>query len=263
MADWNPSKYLAFSAERSRPAVDLLQQAASGDHRVIVDLGCGPGNSTELLRQRFPKAQITGVDSSPAMIDRARNSGIAAVFELADVSAWTPSADVDLVFSNSLFQWIPNHQDVLRKIFEALQPGAVLAIQMPDNLAEPSHRMMVETASQTPWRKRLELVATARPPLASATSYFELLKPLATKVDVWRTTYHHVMDGHHGIVDMLTSTGLKPFTDPLDEASRTEFLAQYRRAIAPHYPVMPDGKVLLPFPRLFIAATRADNPAGL
>ena len=226
---------------------------------MIVDLGCGPGNSTSLLRSRFPNAQITGLDASPAMIDRARTSGVAAVFELADVSGWQPSPEVDLVFSNALFQWVPKHQDVLQRIFEALHPGAVLAVQMPDNLAEPCHRMMVETAQNGPWAEKLDAVVGARSPLKAVTSYYELLKPLAASVDIWRTTYHHVLDGHQGIIDMLSSTGLRPYLDPLDAEARQLFLALYRAAIAPHYLILGEGKVLLPFPRLFIVASRAGS----
>ncbi len=263
MADWNPSQYLAFTSERERPALDLISRITIEDPHTIVDLGCGPGNSTALLRQKYPRANIIGIDSSPAMIDRARTSGIAAVFEIADVATWQPSQDVDLVFSNSLFQWIPNHPNVLLRIFTAMHPEATLAIQMPDNLAEPCHRMMGETAANGPWKKTLEQAASARSPLGPAATYYDLLKPLASGLEVWRTTYYHALSGHQGIVDMLSSTGLMPFIEPLDETSRQEFLKQYREALAPHYPLTIDGKVLLPFPRFFIVAIRANIPAAL
>jgi trans-aconitate 2-methyltransferase len=263
MPDWNPSQYLAFASERERPSVDLIAHIAIEAPHTIVDLGCGPGNSTAMLRQKFKRANITGIDSSPAMIDRARTSGTAAVFEIADVTTWQPSQDVDLVFSNSLFQWIPDHPNVLFRVFRAMKKGATLAIQMPDNLAEPCHRMMRETAANGPWKKTLEQAASARSPLGAAATYYDLLKPLASRLEVWRTTYYHALNGLQGIVDMLSSTGLRPFIEPLDEASRQEFLAQYRDSLKPHYPLTVDGKVLLPFPRFFVVAIRADSPAAL
>ncbi len=263
MTDWNPSQYLAFASEREKPALDLMSRIAADDLHKIVDLGCGPGNSTALLRQKYPKANITGIDSSPAMIDRARTSGIAATFEIADVANWQPANDVDLVFSNSLFQWIPHHPNVLLRIFNAMQNGGTLAIQMPDNLAEPSHRMMRETATSGSWKTTLEKATSARSPLGSATTYYDLFKPSASRLEVWRITYFHVLNGLQGIVDMLSSTGLRPFVEPLDAVARQEFLQQYREALAPHYPLTIDGKVLLPFPRFFLVATRASTQAVL
>ena len=257
MADWSPEKYLAFAAERARPAADLIAQIKGPEPQVIVDLGCGPGNSTAQLRQRFPKAVLTGIDASLAMIEKAKASGVDASFEIADVAQWAPGKDVDLVFSNALFQWLPDHMAVLERIFRQLQNGAVLAVQMPDNLHEPSHASMRTVASQGLWRDRLE--QAARKPLAAAHEYYAMLSPMAASVDVWRTTYHHMLDGHQGIVDMLSSTGLRPYLDPISEDERAQFLSDYRSALAQHYPVMAGGKVLLPFPRLFLLASRAND----
>lgn len=263
MADWNPAQYLAFANERGRPAIDLLSHVPQRVYNSIVDLGCGPGNSTELLRRAFPRARITGIDSSQAMIDRARLNGTAAVFEKADVTAWQPAEDVDLIFSNAMFQWVNERDAVLRRLFAALKPGAVLAIQMPDNLDEPSHRQMREVAARPHWQSQLANAAAARSPLASAQDFYKLFQPLAAKLDVWRTTYHHRLDGHQGIIDMLSSTGLRPFIDPLDPAQQKDFLAEYRQSLSAHYPAMADGAVLLAFPRLFIVASRGDSPAAI
>ena len=257
MADWSPEKYLAFANERARPAADLIAQIKGVDPRVIVDLGCGPGNSTAQLRQRFPSAAITGIDASPAMIEKAKAADISAKFEIADVAQWLPGKDVDLVFSNALFQWLPDHMLVLERIFRRLQRGTILAVQMPDNLNEPSHAAMRAAADQGPWSERLQ--SAARAPLAATHDYYEMLKPMAATVDVWRTTYHHVLAGHQGIVDMLSSTGLRPYLDPLNADERARFLTEYRSALTQHYPIMADGKVLLPFPRLFLLASRADG----
>ena len=257
MADWSPEKYLAFATERARPAADLIAQIKGPEPQVIVDLGCGPGNSTAQLRQRFPRAVLTGIDASPAMIEKAKASGVDARFEIADVAQWLPGKDVDLVFSNALFQWLPDHMAVLEQIFRHLRNGAVLAVQMPDNLNEPSHASMGAVAAQGPWSGKL--ASAARKPLAAAHHYYEMLKPMAETVEVWRTTYHHALEGHQGIIDMLSSTGLRPFLDPLSEDERAQFLKEYRSAVAQHYPVMAGGKVLLPFPRLFLLASRADG----
>ena len=254
--DWNPKDYLAFKVERARPARDLIARIPSANPHLICDLGCGPGNSTALLKEAYPDAQILGFDSSPAMIAEARKAVPGAMFDQANAENWTPPAKADLVFSNALFQWISGHGAVMRRILEALSAGAVLAVQMPDNLAEPSHRLMGEVAREGPWREKLAQASRARSALLAPPAYHDLLAPLSSRIDIWRTTYHHLLPGHDAIADMLATTGLRPYLDPLNEDEKQSFRANYVLQLTANYPVTAGGKVLFPFPRLFLMAVR-------
>ena len=252
--DWVPSVYLKFEDERTRAARDLLVGASLEAAHRIVDVGCGPGNSTELLSARYPQADILGIDNSPAMLEAARKRLPRLRFESADANSWIPDPDVDLVFANATYQWIPDHLTQLPRLLAALRTGAVLAVQMPDNVAEPTHRLMKEVAETGPWAARL--AGAARAPLPPAPSYYEALKPVAARIDIWRTTYHHVLANAAAIVEFVSSTGLRPFLDPLSETERAEYLSVYNGRIAKAYPPMSEGKVLLAYPRLFIVARR-------
>lgn len=254
-SDWSPATYLKFEDERTRPARDLLARVRPDGVRRIADVGCGPGNSTELLAARYPEAEVIGLDNSPAMLEEARRRLPNVRFERANAEAWLPNADVDLVFANAIYQWIPRHLEQLPRVLAALPQGATLALQMPDNLAEPTHRLMREVAASGPWSGRL--AGAAREPLPPARVYYEQLRPLAARVDIWRTTYHHVLRGAGAIVEFVRATGLRPFLDPLAEAERKEFIATYTARIAAAYPPLADGDVLLAFPRLFLIAERA------
>lgn len=257
--DWKPSAYLQFESERTRPARDLLAQVPGGvERRRVVDVGCGPGNSTELLVEKYSRADVLGIDSSPAMLEAAQKRLPSARFAAGDANTWIPTSTgqgpVDLVFSNATYHWIPAHMAQFKKIMAALQPGAVLAVQMADNLAEPSHTCMITCAKAGPWAARL--AGAAREPLAPAGSYYDALSPLASKLHIWRTTYLHKLAGAAGVVDLFATTGLKPFLDPLSAQERDEFISKYIALIAKSYPPLKDGGILLPFPRLFIVAER-------
>jgi trans-aconitate 2-methyltransferase len=253
MPDWSPSLYSRFEDERTRPARDLLAQVPDITGR-IVDMGCGPGNSTELLAERWPAADITGLDSSPAMIDEARKRLPGARFEIADANEWLPDAGVGLVFGNAIYQWVPEHLAHLPRVLAALPAGGVLAVQMPDNIGEPSHQLMREVAGAGPWAAKLK--DAPRGALPSPRTYYDALKPTAARLDIWHTIYNHVLADAAAIVDWVRSTGLRPFLDPLTPGEQNAFLADYTARIAAAYPPAPDGKVLLRFPRLFIVAVR-------
>jgi trans-aconitate 2-methyltransferase len=252
--DWSPSVYLKFEGERTRAARDLLVGVSVETARRIVDVGCGPGNSTEVLAARYPEAEILGIDNSPAMLSAARERLPRLRFEAADAGRWTPGAGVDLVYANATYQWVPDHFAQLPRVLTALDPGAVLAVQMPDNVAEATHVLMQAVAEAGPWSERL--AGAKRTPLPPARAYYDALKPHAAQVDIWRTTYHHVLADAAAIVEFVSATGLRPFLDPLSESDRAAFLADYAARIADAYPPMSDGKVLLAFPRLFIVARR-------
>ncbi|MET0555049.1 MAG: trans-aconitate 2-methyltransferase [Vicinamibacteria bacterium] len=256
MADWSAAQYLRFEDERTRAARDLLAQIPRADARAVVDLGCGPGNSTELLVRRWPQAAVTGVDSSTDMLRQARERLPAHAFVEADVASWDPPTGTDVLFANAVFQWVPGHLAQLQRLLRALPPGGVLAVQMPDNLDEPSHVLMREVASREPWRATLADHARTRDVLPPPGGYYDALQPLASRVDVWHTVYNHVLADAAAIVEWVKGTGLRPFVDPLEPAARAAFLAAYTDAIARAYPPQADGKVLLRFPRIFIVAVR-------
>ena len=256
MADWSPSQYLKFADERNRPARDLLAQVPLSSPGTVYDLGCGPGNSTGLLVERFPRAAITGIDNSPAMIEEARKACIGASFALSDLSRWMPETAPDLLFSNAAFQWVPDHLEVIARLAATLKPGGVIAVQMPDNLDEPSHRLMAETAEQGPWKEKLLHASAARDPLPAPSAYYARLKPLFVRLDIWHTIYNHPLQGVRGIVEWVKSTGLRPYLNPLGAEMQEAFLAEYEQRLGQAYPADAEGTVLLRFPRLFIVGTR-------
>ncbi|MDR3376014.1 MAG: methyltransferase domain-containing protein, partial [Ancalomicrobiaceae bacterium] len=197
-----------------------------------------------------------GVDTSPAMLAKARKSFPGAGYEIGDVASWEPPVPADLLFANAVLQWVPDHEDLLPRLISRLKPGGVLAIQLPDNLGEPSHRSMVAAAEDGSWGARLEKAAAARTELMSVVDTYDLLAPVCRYVDIWTTIYQHPLDGHDAIVDWFRSTGLKPYLDPLDEAEKVGFLEAYKARLETAYVLQRDGKVLLSFPRRFIVAVR-------
>ncbi|SED23881.1 trans-aconitate 2-methyltransferase [Pseudomonas mohnii] len=254
---WSAKQYVAFEDERTRPARDLLAAIPAGDVRSAIDIGCGPGNSTELLVERFANATLRGLDSSTDMIEAARKRLPQVRFDIADIDRWNETGPFDVIFANAVLQWLPDHATLLPSLVSKLAPGGSLAIQMPDNLNEPSHRLMREVAASGPWATKLTGAAGQRTQMADASGYYTMLKPHCTRVDVWRTTYHHPLaGGASGVVEWFKGSGLRPFLDPLDEAERAEYLALYLAAVEQAYPAQADGWVLLPFPRLFLVATR-------
>jgi trans-aconitate 2-methyltransferase len=256
MNDWSARQYLKFEDERTRPPRDLLAQVPLDAPACVFDLGCGPGNSTELLAERYPQAEVTGLDFSPDMLKQARARLPQCTFITADLTTWTPPARIDLLFANAVFQWVPDHPAVLRRLLQALPEGGVLAVQMPDNTAEPALALMRETAGGGPWVETLAPVAAARADLPTPGEYYDTLRPHCSRIDLWHTIYNHVMQGPDAIVEWFKGSALRPFLAAVDAESSAGFLAAYRARIAQAYPARFDGKVLLRFPRLFIVAVR-------
>jgi trans-aconitate 2-methyltransferase len=256
-AAWSAAQYMKFEDERTRPVADLLARVPLAAPQRVVDLGCGPGNSTAELVARFPGAEVIGLDSSPDMLAAARRRLPHIAFVEADIVSWQPSRPVSLLFANAVFQWVPDHITVLCRLMAGLAPGGALAVQMPDNLAEPSHLAMAETAADGPWAAKIAAAGIGREPLPPAEAYYDALAPLAVAVDVWRTTYHHPLADAAAIVEWVKGTGLHPYLAPLDADERAGFLAAYAGRLAEAYPARSDGRALLRYPRLFIVAVRA------
>lgn len=256
MPDWNAEQYLKFEGERTRPARDLLAQIPNDHARKVVDLGCGPGNSTALLTERWPQADITGVDTSADMLRQARARLPQQTFIEANIAHFAAPADTDVLFANAVFQWLPDHLRQLKRLVGALAPGGTLAVQMPDNIDEPSHVLMREVAHQGPWRTQLADAAKLRDAMPKPGTYYDALRPLCSRLDIWHTVYNHAMDDASGIVEWVKGTGLRPFVDPLEPPHRKQFFAEYTARIAATYLPQADGRVLLRFPRIFIVAVK-------
>jgi trans-aconitate 2-methyltransferase len=254
--DWQPSLYKRFSGERERPALDLIARIPLERPGFLCDIGCGAGNVTALLRARWPEARILGMDSSPAMLEAARKLLPDVGFVRDDAASWTPPEPADLLFANAVFNWLPDHGRLLPRLMDSLEPGGVLAVQMPRNHDRPSHRLMIETAKSGPWRARLARQIDRPPPVAEPAVYARILGPLARTLDIWETDYLMRLDGENPVVTWTQATALRPFLEPLDEPGRAAFLADYAARIRAAYPPEADGRTLLLFRRLFIVATR-------
>ncbi|MGC1304554.1 MAG: trans-aconitate 2-methyltransferase [Caulobacteraceae bacterium] len=256
MVNWEPDLYRRYEAERSQPARDLLARIPLQAPKVVVDLGCGPGNSTQLLAERYPDAEILGLDNSEAMLESARRRLPEVRFETGDITAWRPGATPDLIFANASLQWVPDHATLLPRLLGLLAPGGMLAVQMPDNREEPSHVLMRRTAAEQPWATQVGDVDTLRSRIMPLSGYYDLLAIRAARIEVWRTVYQHPMTSAQAIVDWMRGAGLKVFLERMDEAERPAFLERYAAVVAKAYPPRVDGRLLLAFPRLFFTAVR-------
>ena len=248
--DWSAKQYLKFADERTRPPRDLLAQVPLDSPRRVADLGCGPGNSTELLVERYPNAKVIGVDSSLDMLRQARKQLPGCTFVEGDLSTWMPEPGTELLFGNAVFHWVPDHLQALARLLQSLPTGGVLAVQMPDNTNEPALMMMEKVAAA------LAQPNVARNDLPQPEQYYDVLRPLCSHIDIWHTHYNHVIENHVGVVEWFKGSGMRPFLAPLSAAARETFLAKYTDEIRNAYPARFDGKVMLKFPRLFILAVR-------
>lgn len=253
---WSASQYVKFEDERTRPARDLLAQVPLQSVRHAVDLGCGPGNSTELIVERYGAAAVSGLDSDLNMLEAARKRLPGTAFVEADLATWQPAEPADLLFANAVFQWLPNHLDIFDRLMDGLAPGGVLAVQMPDNLGEPSHLMMEETAHAGPWKAAFEKKSVRRNPLPPPSTYYSRLIAKASRVDIWHIVYNHPMANGAAIVEWVKGTGLMPYLANAGEEHKEAFLADYLQRVEKAYPEMADGRVLLRFPRLFMVAVK-------
>ncbi|HLB97792.1 MAG TPA: methyltransferase domain-containing protein [Acetobacteraceae bacterium] len=270
-AAWDPAQYLRFSDQRLRPALDLLGQVPLTEPGRVVDLGCGAGNVTAILKQRFPSAEVTGVDGDAAMLQKARVAAPGCRFEQGDFATWVPSGRsslhpsgrpagdptnaLDVIFSNAALQWVGGHAILFPRLISLLAPGGVLAVQMPAMHDAPLRRLQYAVAAQGPWAERLGGHASA-PPIFDPPGYWDLLRPLVTSLDIWETTYLHPLTGEDAVVEWAAGSSLRPFLEPLAPAQQAAFRRAYAEALRPHYPRRAGGTTLLPFRRLFLIARR-------
>ena len=254
---WSAAQYTKFEDERNRPVRDLLAQVPNLSAGEAADIGCGPGNSTAILGERFPGAVLLGIDSSPEMIEAARRRLPGIRFEVDDIADWrSAGGPFDVILANAALQWVPDHAAVLPSLLARLAPGGSLAVQIPHNLREPAHTLMREIAAGGAWAGRLEHAGRVRDTEHDARWYYRMLRDCGVRVNVWRTTYHHPLSGAAAVVEWFKGSALRPFLEPLDPREQAEFLERYEAAIERAYPAFLDGTVLLPFPRLFFVATR-------
>ncbi|MFT4265316.1 MAG: methyltransferase domain-containing protein [Nocardioides sp.] len=248
---WDPDRYLAYADERERPFVELLSRVRTERPRSVVDLGCGPGNLTQLLAQRWPDAHVAGVDSSAAMIERARAAHPDVDWQLGDVAAWRGSADV--VVSNATLQWVPGHLELLPRLAAAARD--TVAFQVPGNFDQPSHTLREELAAEEPYREHTRHLAA--PSSHDPATYLATLAAQGLDVDAWETTYLHVLEGEDAVFDWISGTSLLPTRAALPSGLFATFSAELRRRLRAAYPAT-DGRVILPFRRIFVVATRPE-----
>jgi trans-aconitate 2-methyltransferase len=256
MPTWNPDLYLQFVTERTQPSLDLIGRIQISHPDRIVDLGCGPGNSAAMLRQRWPTAELVGLDSSPEMIATASKTYPDEKWTLADIATWLPDTPFDLVFSNATLQWLPNHVCLFPHLFAQVALGGALAVQLPAHEQSSLHQVALEVANDPKWSNRMEAACHALT-RESPSFYYDVLQPLATHLDLWETEYYHQIESPQAIVNWFRGTGLRPFLEALEtEAEKQRFEKLVLDGYTQAYPRQKDGNILFPFRRLFMIAYR-------
>lgn len=251
MHHWDADTYLRYAEERSRPFAELLARTPVAEPADVVDLGCGAGNLSAMLRAKWPAARIRGVDSSAEMIARARAGPEGVSYELADLRTWRPDEPVDVILTNAALQWVPGHLELLPQLLRSVAPGGWVALQVPGNFDQPSHALRRELAAEPPYAPHARGVA--QPDAWDARTYFDRLAALGCTVDAWETTYLHVLHGPDAVFEWVSGTGARPTLQALPEVLRTEFEEELKRRLRAAYPEQ-DGRVVLPFRRVFAVA---------
>jgi len=256
MSSWDAAQYLKFGAQRTQPSRDLAARIPLEQPRKIIDIGCGPGNSTEVLRQRFPQADILGVDSSPEMIRAVAQAHPEMRFQLCDAGTelGTLDRDFDVVFSNACIQWIPNHPKLLREMMQLLRPGGILAVQIPINQKEPIHQIIQALAAGEKWKAHFPSPRIFYQ--LTVSEYYDLLGEITDSFELWETVYMHAMLSHDAIMEWYRGTGLRPYLAALTPELQQEVEKDVLDGVKQAYPVQKDGSVIFPFPRLFFLGER-------
>ena len=263
---WDPGQYLKFADHRLRPALDLMGRIPLERPQIIYDLGCGSGNVTRLLAGRWPQANVIGMDNSPEMLEQAASVEVGPApdnvrWEEGDLAGWRPSETPSVFFSNAVIQWVPDHHELVPRLWSMLPPGGCLAIQAPLSWDMRSHQIMRETLENggdggQPVGSGELRSAVGNRWVQDPDFYHDLLAPDADHLDVWTTEYQHVLTGDDAVLEWVTGTGLRPILNGLEDGERGTYLAEYRRRLNVEYPKRPDGFTLYPFRRLFFVAVR-------
>ena len=252
--NWNPKLYLNFKKERKQPSIDLVNRIELEHPQRIIDLGCGPGNSAQVIRNRWPTADITGLDSSSEMIAKARKEYPAQNWEMGSITEWSDSAGYDLVFSNAALQWIPDHPKLIPHILQQIKPGGAFALQIPTHYNMHPLALAMKIAKQPEWHA---IWGEFQHPLhvEKPENYYNILEPHTQYIEMWSTQYLHILDSQEAILNGFRGTGMRPFLQALDnEKQQQKFSDQLLNAIKVNYPLQKDSKVIYPFNRLFMIA---------
>ncbi|MFC2137814.1 methyltransferase domain-containing protein [Bacteroidota bacterium] len=254
--DWNPELYLKFGKERIQPSIDLVSRIDFKNPKNIIDIGCGPGNSTQILAERWPDARILGVDKSPAMIEKAKRDYPNQDWRIMDSGKNEINEKFDIVFSNATIQWISNHADLLKRFYNLLIDGGMIAIQLPLFFDMPLGKSIASIAEDKRWSSFTKEV-TSLFTIHDCSTYYNYLTEFYNSMEIWESDYIHILDSQESILEMIRSTGLRPYLDKLDnEKDRNNFEDLVLKGIIKDYPLQKDGKVLFPFKRLFFIAKR-------
>jgi trans-aconitate 2-methyltransferase len=259
---WDPTTYLRFAGERGRPFAELLARVAAEAPRTVVDLGCGDGSATATLAQRWSDARVTGVDSSPSMLEAAAAHAVPGRLEFAagDLREWEPPTPVDVLVSNAALHWVPGHGQLLSRWAASLAPGGWLAVQVPGNQAAPTHSLLAELVTAPTWAARLapgDDTVLAPAAVLDPAGYLDVLTGAGLTADVWESTYLHVLTGADPVLRWVSGTVLRPVLARLSPADAEEFTAEYAAALRVVYPVRADGTTVLPFRRVFAVGHRS------
>jgi len=254
LMDWNSAQYLKFETERTQPAIDLVNRIELANPRKILDVGCGPGNSTRVLANKFPSAYILGIDKSEEMIETAKKKCPNLDFKLCDVTRDLSQLDddFDIVFSNACIQWVPDHKHLLKNMLNLLNNNGVLAVQIPMQYNEPIHEIISELTSSAKWKKYF-----TNPRIfytLSQSEYFDLLSEISRDFTIWETVYFHVMKSHNDILEWYRGTGLRPYLSVLSDFQKREFESELMAVLRQRYPKHKNGDIIFRFPRFFFIA---------
>jgi len=256
MSDWQPDLYLQFKSERTQPSIDLVSKINQVNPKRIIDIGCGPGNSTQILAQKWPKSKIVGIDSSASMIEKAKQDYPNQEWIIANASSYESEMKFDIVFSNAVIQWIPNHEELLIKFHNLLSDEGVVAVQVPQFWNMPLGKIIDNIANDTRWKDQTDGVSELLT-IHNHSFYYDILSDLFNVIELWETHYIHVLENHLAIMEMMRSTGLKPYLERLvNESDKKEFEEAVLSDIRKAYPIQKNGKVLLPFNRLFFMGSK-------
>jgi len=254
LPNWDPNQYLKFAVERTQPSIDLAKRINTDNPKTVIDIGCGPGNSTHALMERWPDAKLTGLDSSRTMIEKAKQDYPDCEWIIGDASTFQFGREYDVVFSNAALQWMPDHESLVPRLFTAVASGGALAVQVPADQGSHIRRSMIEVAARMKWSRYTsgcEKLMNYR----SAEYYYDIAAPLCRRFELWETTYHHVLESQAAVVEWYKATGMKPFLERLpDDGARKEFEDEVLAGCKGDYEIRPNGKVLYPFRRIFFIA---------